>query len=182
MSVQTSYTDLQPIATRGMIADGGNHEIMSGFNFDTVSIPFGSAVAFGASPTSDQDMTLPISSSVISGFVCRSDEYARTWTIQNPDGTSSVAGDLDGTGVVAGGMLNVMRRGRIWVIAELACVPGDRLWVRYSTNATGTVQGGVGNASDAGHNIDATRQGVFLTTAAAGGLAIVEFDFTNRPT
>ena len=41
--------------------------------------------------------------------------------------------------------------------------------------------GGINNADDSTDMIDCTKQGIFLTSAAAGGLAVLDVDFTNKP-
>ena len=37
------------------------------------------------------------------------------------------------------------------------------------------------NHTDTVDTVDCTNQGVWLTTAAAGGLGVLEVDFTNKP-
>ena len=89
--------------------------------------------------------------------------------------------DTATTGVKVGGMLNVLRKGRIWVVSEDGNNIGDRVWVRAVAAGDPEFLGGIVNADDGTDTVDCTNQGVFLTSASAGGLAIVEVDFTNKP-
>ena len=82
------------------------------------------------------------------------------------------------TGLLPGAIMNVLRKGRIWVVCESGCDPDDRLWVRAVAGA-GEYLGACENADDSTDTIDCTGQGVWRTTAAAGELAVLEVDFTN---
>jgi hypothetical protein len=93
------------------------------------------------------------------------------------------ADDALGTiGINPGQTLQVLRKGRIWVTVEDGCSPGDRLWIRAVGAVAPEAIGQCNNADDGTDMIDCTNQGVFLTTAAAGGLAVLEVDFTAYPT
>ena len=169
MAVQTTYSQSMAAAYVGQLADNAGHLIKPCTNGEvSASIPFGYAVKFGVL---DNEALLPTAeTSKIVGIVVHSHAYG-----------VSPYGDLDTTGVKIDGNLNVLRKGRIWVTAEDACVPGDRLWVRCTAGGAGEVVGGLTNADEGTETIDCTAQGVWLTTAAAGALAILEVDFTNKP-
>jgi hypothetical protein len=107
----------------------------------------------------------------IVGITVHSHEYSKGYT----------GAQLDATGVVAGAPLSVLRRGRIWVVCEDAVTRGDRLWVRAVGSTPPEYLGGLNNADDSTDMIDCTKQGVWLTSADAGGLAVLEDDFTNEP-
>ena len=177
MSVQTSYSDTYKVGFAGLLADGGAHDIMSMVNVDVVSMPFGVGVIFKASNTTDQDALLPLSSSDhVAGIVTFSDAYQRTYTL----GDGTTAGDLDSVGLVVGAMLNVLRKGRIWVTAVTGSAPGDRGYLSYNGTGLASAAGLWENAADSGHTIDMTAQTVYVTTALAGGLAILDCDFVNQ--
>lgn len=178
MSVQTSYSDTYAVGFAGMLADGGEHEIMSMVSVEaSASMPFGNAVIFKSSNTTDQDALIPSGSSdKVAGIVVAEYTYAKQFTT---NGTTT--GDLSTTGLAPGSMLNVLRRGRIWIKTITACAPGDRGFVAYNGTGTATVAGTIAQVADGGHTIDLTSSIVYLTTALAGGLAIVEVDFTNKP-
>lgn len=177
MSVQTSYSDFPAAGFDGM-TDGDDHVIRPMKNVEvSAAMPFGIGVIFKSAPTTDQDALLPSGQTdKVAGIVVFSDAYDRTFTLA--DGTT--AGQLSSTGLIPGTMLNVMRKGAIYVTCDSGCAPGDRLYVRCS--ATGDERlGACENASDSTDMIDCTAQGVWLTTAAAGARAWLEVDFTNKP-
>lgn len=178
MALQTTYLSVQPIAYAGQL-EGEHHDIITLKNADAVSIPFGTAVSFKtSSPATDKDAILPAPSTglTVAGIVVHSHAYARTWT----DQSGTVHGDLDGTGLVVGTLLNVLRKGKIAVISVQGNVVSDRLWVSTSTtNVSFTQPGQLGNATDT-NALDCTRQGEWLSSATAGGFAWLEVDFVNR--
>lgn len=174
MSLQSTYSSAPPIAYAGQL-EGTGYDIITMKNADTVSMPFGSGLAFKtSSPTSDLDTILPASSGALICGILAHDHYARTWT----DSNGVVHGELDGTGLVAGTILNVLRRGKIAVVCQTGCVPSDRLFVAYGTATTYTGKGQLGNITETSNAIDATKQGQWLTTATAGGFAWLDVDFT----
>lgn len=168
MSVQTSYAQSMTAAYAGMLADGSANDCIAMRN-DEVSaeIAFGRAVMFG-STTDGTSAKLPTAeSSVIAGLVVHSHSYAQTT-------------ELGSTGVKVGGILNVLRKGRMWVTVEDAVIPGDRLWVRGVAGGDPEFLGGLLPADDSTDTVDCTGQGQFLTAASAGALALLEVDFTGK--
>lgn len=178
MSVQTSYNDAPAIGFAGMLADDGPHDIMAMINQDTASIAFGRGVIF-KSGGNDQDVKLPLTSQAdkVVGIVVHSNAYSRSWTDVN-----GTFGQVDSVGLRPGVMMNVLRKGRILVVCEDGCTKGDRLYVRAVSAEDGTeFYGGLNNASDSTDMIDCTGQGQWLTTTAAGQLAVLEVDFQSEP-
>lgn len=176
MAVQLSVLVAPNAAFAGMLADAVDLDIVTLINKDTASIPFGAVVALD--PTDGDKMCkLPAGSSDnLFGIVVHKHDYARTFTL--PDGT--IAGNLDGVGLVPGTTMSVLRRGHIWVKVLQTVAAGDRLFVSYAVGAPFTAKGQVGNAAVASTTIDSTRIGEFLTSAAAGSFAQLDVDFTNR--
>jgi hypothetical protein len=178
MSVQSAFNDMPAIGFAGQLTGSTNHVIDSAKNADSVSIAYGFAVAFKPSgATSDQDATLPANSSdSIKGIVFKSDVLGRTYSIAG----GGTGGELDSVGVVATGMMSTLIVGEMLATCEDGCTPGARLWVRYTSAGTGK---GTLRASDAGGStcIDATKQGEWLTTATAGGIAKLRVNFVNKP-
>lgn len=171
MAVQTTYNQEPEIAVAGALACEHNEaSIMSMFNAEaSAEIPFGFGVKWG-SATDAKSAKLPAAEADnVVGIVVRLHTYE-----------TGTGGELGTSGVKAGGKLNVLRRGVIWAVAEDACVPGDRLWVRCTVGGAGEVLGGLTNADEGTETIDATAQGTWLTAAAAGGLAKLSVDFTNK--
>lgn len=181
MSVQTTYSTGPATAIAGMKADLSPDATTTSKNADVVSIAFGSVVAFKtSSPTSDKDVILPAASTAkLKGIVVYHADFARTLTLI--DGT--VVGELDSTGLTVGTLFETAVSGAYDVICEDGCVPGDRLFVRFATSAgpVGTV--GACRSTDAGSStcIDATAVGRWESTAAAGAIAKLRFDFGRKP-
>jgi len=140
----------------------------------SASMPFGSIVAGQPSATNDKNATLPANSTdVLVGVLLRSDAYAPAFT------TGGVTiGDLDSVGLRPGATLNIARKGKVLVVCEDGCTAfTSRLFVRYAGGTKGAAR-----ATDAGGStcIDATKQGQWVTSAAAAGLAWLEFSFVNH--
>lgn len=173
--VQTSYTDVlaQPFA--GAIADAAYaHEIVPAYNTEeSTSIPFGWAVARdNTAPYGAQGLgaKLPAATSdKLMGITVHSHSYSL-----NPLNL-----ELDTVGMKPGVLMNVMRYGRIWAIAELGCAAGDRVYVRCTSAGSG--KGSLLN-TDPGSNTVVATTGKFAewqTAASALGLAIIEVDMVN---
>lgn len=179
MAVQTSISDMPSAAFAGDLV-GINHQIDPMKSVEaSAEIPFGYAVAFKASGATDQDALLPLAanSPIIAGIVVKSDVYDRTYSLAD----GSTGGELGTTGLKPGAMLNVLRQGRIWAVCVSGCTPGARLYVQKTVNGGTRPLGALDSAADGMNSVDATKQGVWKTTASAGGLAILEVDFTNAP-
>lgn len=173
MAVQLTYPQDMALAFKGLLGDANainvrsmvNKEVGAGVAFE---IPFGHAVAFEGA-TFDKGALLPDALvDVIAGIVAHSHAYS-----------NSPGGDLGVAGVKPDGVLNVLRKGVIWAVCEDGCAPGDRLFVAIGTGAD--AEGALRSTADGVNTIDSTGQGQWLTTAAAGGLARLEVDFTNLP-
>jgi hypothetical protein len=167
---QTAYTDTMTAAFAGMLADNGPKDVDSAVNGEaSAEMPFGVCAAFD---TLDNECDLPAASTDrLRGLVIASQAY-------DPTGTT---GNIGTSGVKADHQVSLLRKGRMWVISEQDVVPGDRLFVRYASGAGGTQLGGLRKAAVADETIDATSQGVFLSTGVAGVPVLLEVDFTNKP-
>lgn len=178
MTLQSTYNAAPDTGYEGQLWGDSFHDITTMRNDEaSVSIPFGRAVVFPTSPTVDMSAKLPSGSLTRpAGLVVFSHNYARVWTAA--DGT--VNGDLDSTGLRPGVHMNILRRGRILVKTQQAVVPGDRLFICKTAATTYSAVGQLGNADESTNTIDATTVGVWLTSAAAGALAVLDVDFTNE--
>lgn len=175
MSAQSSYVDAPAIGYSGTLDQTSPSTTMTAKNVEvTASMGFGKAVVFKtSSPVSDLDVLLPAAQTdKVAGIVLKADTYDRVWT----DDAGGTHGQLDSTGLITGTVMTLVRSGRMLVTAAVAVAPGDRLYVR---NAGGTL-GALENASDSTNMIDCTGQGQWMSTAAIGGLAWLEFDFRNK--
>lgn len=168
MGVQSSYSNNMTAAFEGGLADSGANDVIPQFNAEaSAELRFGQAVCFegGGSDDGKNCLSPDAITDVISGIVLRSHDYE-----------VGSAGYLGTTGIKANGMANVLRKGRIWAKCENGCVPGDRLHIR----ALGGDEGALRSAADGVNTIASTGQGQWLTKAAAGALAVLEVDFTNK--
>jgi hypothetical protein len=180
MSVQSTVTSAPAAAFAGMLCDDTENDFMTLRNAEaSASMPFGNAVAFKtSSPASDKDAIRPASGSQkLAGILVHGHDYQRTYTLA--DGTT--AGELDSVGVVAGAEISVLWRGTVWVKVQQAVVVGDRLFVCHTANSTYTLAGQIGNADESSNTIDATAIGRFTSSAAAGGFAKLQVDFSQKP-
>lgn len=180
-NIQTTSLVAPVIAYAGMVADDSENDFITATNADSVSLPFGTALAFDtSSPPSDFAAVRPTSNAAkMMGILVQEHDYERTYTL--PDGTT--AGQLDNVGVVVGAPMTVMRRGSIYVTTFMACKPGDRLWVSFEAGTSFfTASGQIGNADDGSSTVIGLHQvGQFESTAAANGIAKLRFDFTIGP-
>ncbi len=176
MGAQTTYDSNPALGYAGTLDPNYPSATLTVKNVEaSASIPFGKAVVFKtSSPSTDLDVLLPAAETdIVAGIVVKSDAYSRAWT--DDDGT--VHGQIDSTGVRAGALMVIARKGRMLVKAESAVVPSGRLWVRAVAGA-GESLGALEDADDSTDMIDCTGQGMWMTTAAEDGLAWLEFDFT----
>lgn len=181
MSVQTSVIAAPVQAFAGMLADDTENDIMTAVNADSVSMSFGTCVAWKtSSPATDKDTILPASSAAkLAGIIVQSHDYERQFTEWN-NGSVTV-GELDGTGLTVGTEMAILWRGTIWVKVQQAVVVSDRLFVCYSPDGTVyTVKGQIGNADVSSNALDATAIGRFTSSSAAGGYAKLQVDFSQK--
>ncbi|MGN6103649.1 MAG: structural cement protein Gp24 [Kofleriaceae bacterium] len=174
--MQTSYDFQPPIGFAGTLDYKRPHSDLTVRNAETaVSIPWGAAVKRKAAATSDLDVTFPSAEADrILGIVIREQTYARVWTDQ--DGNK--VGQLDGNGLVPGTLMAIATMGRMLVQCVTGCKAGDGLWVR-AVAGPGEELGSLANADDGTDMVDCTSQGRWQTSTTPGGLAWLEFDFTN---
>lgn len=174
MSVQTTYLDKPAKCFAGMRSSQNPGDLVDTFRNveSSAEIAFGLAVCFDLStPVTDKDALLPAAeTNKVAGIVLHSHSHS-----------NGTGGDLGTTGLKVGALMDVMRRGRVWVYCRLATAVGDRLWVRAVSGGGAEVLGGIENADDSTDMIDCTKQGVFVSSCDAGGFAELEVDFTNEP-
>lgn len=159
---QLSYSETPDAAYAGMLYDIGFTDIVSGVSQEaSASIDFGLGVVRG---TIDDGVKLPAAeANVVKGVVVHSHAY-------EPDVT------VDDDGIKPKAMVNVLRRGRIWVTVVTAVAPGDRAYLYF---AGSNPKGSWGNAEVVGETIDTSLQAEFVTTAAEDGLAVLDVNFVN---
>lgn len=185
MTLQSTYPTAPVAGYSGQLVGATeDHTIIPAINQEaSASIPFGRGVVWKlSSPTTDLDVLLPAANTdKVAGIVIRIDQYARAFTTTDSTGASVTVGQLDGTGLVPGTLMAILRKGLILVTVEDAVLVGDRLFVRNTAGGDPEFLGGILNAADSTKTIDCSKQGQFLSSAAAGGLALLEVDFVNAP-
>lgn len=87
--------------------------------------------------------------------------------------------ELGTTGLKPNVTLNVMSKGRCWVTVEEAVTPASNVLVRCVTG-TGTVMGRFRDTADGVTCLDISAYARFLTSTSGAGVALLEFDITNR--
>jgi hypothetical protein len=177
MPAQTTYSDSQPIGYTGSLDYKYPNASLTLKNVEaSAAIDFGKGVKFKtAAPVSDLDALLPAAQAdAVVGLVVRSDTYSRAWT----DEAGNAIGQLSASGLVPGTLMQVARKGRMLVVAATAVKPGDPLHVRCVAGS-GKFPGDLENVADGINTVNCSTQGRWVSTASIGGLAWLEFDFTN---
>ncbi len=165
---QTSITSKMDAAYAGMMRDDNyDNFTVPGISEEVaLETPFGVAVARG---TVDDGVKLPAAANAkIKGVVRHSHHYDKT-------------SELGTIGLKPKTLMNVLRKGRIYVTVEENVAPGDRAHIRYAAGAGGTQLGAFRKSSVVNETLDLTTCAEFQTTALAGGIAVVDVDFTNEP-
>lgn len=158
MPVQSAYTSGPEVALAGYPTGGTEPEIFAQVQGEaSAEITFGNAVGMDtAANTCKLLTTLPAM-----GIVVRSLRYDQKNL------------STDGNAVKPGQVLEVATRGTIWVTVVDGCARGDR---PHIVKASGAFRA----TADAGSTRDFTSCGRYLTAAAAGGLAQLQFDFAQK--
>ena len=180
MPVQSDYTDAQVMGYSGMPSTPDRCQYRPAYNAEaSAKIAFGRAVIRKtSSPATDFDVLLPSSENdVVVGIVVRR-PIELAWT----DSAGTSHGQYDATGYLAGADMVIAKKGRLLLLVEDGCVPGDHLWVRAVAAGDPEFLGGLNSADDGTDMIDCTNAGQWDSTAAAGGLAWLDFDFTGDMT
>lgn len=138
--------------------------VITGRNNSGAELPYGRAVVHDTGAgTSDTAVKLPsLAGDVIRGVAL----YEHAHEIQT-------------TGIPDDGMVSIASRGQVWMETEQAVTPSSPVFVRYNAaGATGTnpAVGKVRLDADTAKAVDMSSRARFLTSAAAGGLVLVEWN------
>lgn len=158
MAGQLVYNQEMGVAFAGMWADASWKMVESRANGEaSAAIAFGWAVKKGTGLTV---IKVAANTDVISHVIAHSHTYAPG--IQ-----------MDTVGVLPKRQLNCVRYGRLWVLTARAVNEGDRAYYNSTTNLWDNTTGGA--------LIDCTSSCIFRTATGTAGLAVLEFDFRNKP-
>lgn len=166
---QTNYNE-QAVAFAGLLAEGfePNLKVSALQGEVSAEIPFGyfvkqstPPVAGGPTPTI---VALPSAGTDdIAGCVIHSHDYDKRL-------------DLGDTGVKPKRILNLLRKGRIWAMADKAVTFDDEVYVRY-TAAGSQLVGMLSDSADSNKCLQLFGAR-FITETTALGLVLVEFDLS----
>lgn len=149
---QLNYNVNMDVAFEGMLADAGDQDSLSKIT-EGAGLEFGLGGTFG---TSDNQ---------IAPLAAITDKFMGVIMHHNCEG--GVLADKEA--------VSVLRRGRIYVLVEEAVVKGDAAFVRAV--ATGPQRAGAFRKSaDGVTTIDLTGKAEFVTSAAAGALAVLDIN------
>ncbi len=169
MSVQTTFSQDLTQGFSGQKVGHGSFDVQAMRNGEaSASMAPGIAVKHG-STTDDRDAQLltAITGENVAGIIIHQ-HYAED--------------QLDDDNYIkAGYELAVCRRGRLLVTCEDGCNVGDSLHIR-AVAAGAELAGALLAAADGTDTIDCSGYATWRTSAAAGGLAELEFDFSGFPT
>lgn len=159
---QTTVTQYPAAALQGMVGDNGLLDVLSACVSETGGLDAGLGVILDTAQASTPGYTLkaklPVdANSIIAGFTL----YRAMGGVLNA--TSDPRFPLD-----AG--VNIVRKGRIWVLAQANVVQGDPVYVWFAgTSVNGSIR------NDAGSNQAVYARGCrVLRGASAGGLALID--------
>lgn len=162
---QTSMGSAFTAYAAGFPVDLSKLNVRSYINGETsAEIPFGVAVKQGATD-SEALLAAAVTDDLI-GIVVGSHSYAR----------DSEIGD---TGVKPGVVMSVAVSGVLPVVVEEAVTPASAVFVRCVAGG-GEQAGAFRDTQDTTDCRDISGMARYLTSAGVGGVALLEFDFTNR--
>jgi hypothetical protein len=165
-SIQETYPLVPGLGLPGMRADSSWGDTITMINTHaSEQIGFGYAVARNPSGSDQAAMPFSAITQLVAGILVRDESY-------DPS-------ELGTLGPLPKATLNVMRRGRLWVICENGCTKGQKALFIRGVIAGVEVHGALRSAVDSTDTVDMSGRGEWMSTAAAGALAILEFDFLN---
>jgi hypothetical protein len=130
----------------------------------SATIPFGVAVKQG---TLDDDVLLmTAAANKLAGVVVWANDFA-------------IPSELVAAGLTPGTTFGVLFDGPILVTVEDAVTPASGVHIRFSANGGNVQPGAFRGTADATHTIDASAFCRYLTSAGAGGTAVVYVNFAN---
>lgn len=156
---QTSFSNERAVAVAGLLGDSDSGKYARTYrNAEGAGIPFGVAVQLDSTGV----ISLPDSSG---------DDIRGITVFTHAHDNQSLADDL---GIPDDDACTVLRRGTIWVVCEDGCDEGDSVFYRHT--ASGAEQLGALRTDADGTDATQISGAEFLTTASAGGLALVSIN------
>jgi hypothetical protein len=166
MAVQTTYSINPGTGYPGLIV---RQDLVISKRIGSSEVLFGSAVCPHA--TDEDKVILPAANTdKVAGLVARSHFHA-------PDIEVNAAG----TGLKEGALANILVKGAMLVTAEDAVAWQARGYVRCTAGGDAAEKvGGIVGAAEGSETIDTSSQIQHQASSVAGGLVLVEVDFTRK--
>jgi hypothetical protein len=170
MTIPQTAVAAASAAFPGMLADSGpNNDIRSYVAESVLSLPVGSVVGQGTLAT--QVINLAAITDKMVGVVVHSAAYST-------NEINAFGDDWTGTyGIERYMTCNVLRKGRVWMLAEEAVTPASAPLVRCIP-AAAELPGVMRDSADAADLYDVSAFCRFLTSTTGAGLVLCEWDFT----
>lgn len=168
--VQGSYPQNLTRGHEGMLGDLQAYVSRSYMNETGAVIPFGHAVLANASGVADQSAKLPAgaSASGVIGIALDSNTFKAEATA---DGRKGYPGSQ---------AMNIASKGVVYVFSKDAIAVGDAVRLYHtdgvSASSTGAYAGRFGKTAAAGKTFEVTAGARWLSSCAAGGIALLEID------
>lgn len=164
--MQLTYPTEHSAGFAGMLYDLDYHMIESYASGEaSAEMPFGVALKQKVAAGADELALMPAADTdEIIGILAHQHGYAKGGALP----------ELGSVGVMPGGRLNVVRKGRLWVTVGATVTKGQRAYYQVSTKKWRASAVG-------GDTIDATKQAVFRSAGAADGIAVLEVNFVAKP-
>lgn len=167
MASQQTSVAAAAIAIAGQLADNGFKFVESRISTEaSAEIPFGTMVTWGTSKDTDA-LKLNTSAAAMVGKLAGVVVFEQAYAKDTELGT---------TGLKPGATLNLLRRGRIYVLPEESVAPGDAVRVRAA--GTGTI-GAFRKTSDTGNTLDCSKFAQWVTSGSSTVPAVLEIDLVG---
>lgn len=157
---QTTFNDEPGASFAGMLADSKPADIISRALGGAANVSFGRMLGYGATPA---DEVAALADGAAIGAMAGVSVHRHT-----PDRAS-----LTGTeGIVPDEMVDVLRKGRVWVAVDTAVTPGDPVHVVQ----TGATKGAFRASADGGNTTDISTKARWESTTTGAGIAILDLN------
>lgn len=149
---QTTYTSQPGESYQGMLGDSKETDIISRALGGATNVEFGKMLAYGATPAKE---CAPLADGAAAITFAGVAVHRHT-----PDRASLTADE----GIVPDEMVDLLRKGRVWVPVDEAVTPGEAVYVVH----TGATKGSFRKSADGGNTLVIAGASWQSTTGAAG--------------
>jgi hypothetical protein len=161
--MQTTYSNVPGAAFAGMLGDSKPADILSRALGGSVNVGFGLMLEYGATPTTE---AAPLADGATLGDLVGVTVHRHTQDRASLTGTH---------GITPNSTMDLLRKGRVWVVVEEAVTPGDAVFVRH-TAAGLEVKGAFRNDADGGDAVDISTKARWESTTTGAGIALLDLN------